>query len=215
MTVLNDAAPSIGDIDPSLPHNPTIDVEISGLPYVMEVNVPDEPKSFELTVGLPEQPWEDIKPKIEHELDNNSWFASQYHRIQQRLRLSEGKVGSVWVSAGQPPDAFPSIHIDRIQTENGYLPQESEYSNAKGVGSFILDSLCALADAKGWRIYLVPLERDGRLTGTDLIDWYERRGFEFNDGTNEHMNPDDAAMMRTPREPDTSQPILQLLTPSK
>ena len=213
MTELSANSPSGGDIDPSVPTQFSLDVQIGELPYILQGETPEEPTAFSLVVSLPGQAWKDVEPKIEKEVSSNSWFASQYHRLTQGLHLGEGRVGSVWVSPENSPDDVPSILVDRIQTDNRYLPDGNEYHNAKGVGSFILDNLCALADARRWRIYLVPLERDGRLTGTDLNDWYERRGFKFSDVDTHHMYGRSAdSMMRLPKEPDTSQPILKALS---
>ncbi|HEY1645159.1 MAG TPA: hypothetical protein VGF75_02120, partial [Candidatus Saccharimonadales bacterium] len=109
----------------------------------------------------------------------------------------------------------PSILVSRIQTELNYLPEGSQYHGAKGVGSFILDSLCAVADAKGWRVYLTPLERDGRLMGSDLNDWYARRGFKFRyevETQQKHLlDGNMPEMMRLPQPPDPSQPVEQAL----
>ena len=193
----------------------SVETEANGLPYVLEGQIPDEAAGFELVVRLPDQAWETVKPQVERELEQNNWFAMQYHRTQQSLRLGDGRVGSVFVSPKSTPDGTPTIHIDRIQTELGYMPEGSEYHGAKGVGSMILDSLCAIADAKGWRITLYPLERDGRLMGTDLQDWYARRGFKFRfeeeDAERETQYPADD-MLRFPQSPNPTSPIVQALT---
>ncbi len=209
--------PASGDalIDARDPFSFSIESKIKGLPYQLSGQVPQDPDNFELVVGLPQHVWNDIQPVVERELANNSWFAKQYQHTQQALRLGDGRVGSVWVSHGSSPDGAPTVHVDRIQTELGYLPEESEYHNAKGVGSAILDNLCALADSRGWRITLDPLERDSRLAGNDLQEWYRRRGFKFGFEVDEQqaqtMYPQDD-MLRLPGVPDYDQPILQALT---
>jgi len=192
----------------------SIETEVNGLAYVLEGQIPNEPDKFELVARLPDQTWEEVKSQIEEELAENDWFARQYHRTQQSLHLGDGRVGSVWVSSKSAPDGVPTVHVDRIQTELGYLPEDSEYHKAKGVGSMILDSLCAVADAKGWRITLYPLERDGRLMGTDLQDWYARRGFKFRfEEEDAEMKAQYRAddMLRFPQTPDSSSPIVQAL----
>src|SRR3990167_1969332 len=93
-----------GDVDPSIPNQFKVSVQIGELPYVFGGVVPEEPAGFDLVVGLPEQVWGKIKPEIEEEKTKNQWFASQYHRLQQTLRLGDGRVGSVWVLKAQAQD---------------------------------------------------------------------------------------------------------------
>lgn len=191
-----------------------IDIQVNGLPYRLEGSIPTEPSSFDLVVSLPTDAWEKIELEIDKKASENSWFASQYKKLQDGLNLGGGKIGSIWVSAGESPSRAPTIHIDRIQTELGYLPEDSEYNKATGVGSAILDNLCALADTRGWQITLYPLERDGRLVSDDLQDWYRRRGFKFGsdeqDVDREQLYPG-FDMLRFPQKPDRSQPILKVL----
>jgi len=52
------------------------------------------------------------------------------------------------------------------------------YSQAKGVGSFLLDTVCNLADAKSWRVILYPVAFDKkRMDQEALSKWYGRRSF--------------------------------------
>ena len=66
----------------------------------------------------------------------------------------------------------------------------------QGVGSRMLDALCALADRHGvaLRLEVVPA---GRLSEAEIIDWYGRRGFE----RVEDWNPfaEGPAMCRSPQ----------------
>jgi|GEM_PF-3119416 len=189
-----------------------LDAIIGGLPYVFEGTIPSEPNGFNLVVSLPPSEWDRLSPEVEHAIAENRYYAGQYQKLRQALRLGDGKVGSVWVSSAETKDGAPAIGISRIQTDSRYLPEDSEYHAAKGVGSFLLDNLCALADAKGWRIYLEPLERDGRLTGEDLIEWYERKGFIFPDtAETEHFRASFGSMVRLPQSPTAAQPIAEFM----
>jgi len=199
-----------GDREPSSPTKFTLDVEIGGSPYVFAGEVPSEPESFEFVVSLPQDKWSEIEPHVKAVEASSDHFAVLYHRLQS-LGLGDGKVGSVWVQQAGAKDGAPSIRVSRIQTDNRYLPEGSEYTNARGVGVFILNNLCALADARGWRIYLEPLERDGRLTGGDLVRWYERRGFILDYSVSPEMQSDFGGMIRVPRQPDPAQPILSVI----
>jgi len=202
------------ETDPTELASFSVDMEVNGLAYKLEGSIPTEPSGFYLVASLPFEAWDKIEPQVEKEASENNWFAGPYRNLQSRLSLGGGKIGSVWVSAGESPSRAPTIHVDRIQTELGYLPENCVYSKATGVGSAILDNLCALADARGWQITLYPLERDGRLMGTDLQDWYSRRGFKFGfeeeDEDRERLYPP-SDMLRFPQEPDPSQPILKAL----
>lgn len=214
MTEMSIPLPNDAEIDSIEPTSLSVDVKTNGLPYVLEGQIPAEPDKFDLVARLPDHTWKGIKPQVERELSENDWFARQYRITQQSLHLGDGRVGSVWVNSQASPDGAPTIHVDRIQTELGYMPEDGEYHNAKGVGSMILDNLCVIADLRGWRITLYPLERDGRLMGTDLQNWYRRRGFQFKfdeeDVERQEAYPTDE-MLRFPQPPDLSSPVVQAL----
>lgn len=187
-----------------------VDVFIEELPYVLEGEQPSAPTTFELVVSLPPDKWAAIEPEIDANIASNDWFAQQYRKLQSGLQLGEGRVGSVWVKKAQAEDQAPSIGISRIQTDNMWLPEGSEYHNARGVGSFLLDSLCVLADVRGWRVYLEPVDRGGGLGQADLYEWYQRHSFI--DVDNPGLESSAGGMVRLPQEPDPLQPIAGILS---
>src|SRR4051794_30537452 len=88
----------------------SVETEANGLSYVLEGQVPSDPDKFELVARLPDQAWEAVRPQVEKVLTENDWYARQYHRTQQSLRLGDGRVGSVWVRPKSTPDGAPAIH---------------------------------------------------------------------------------------------------------
>lgn len=210
--VLTDSSAEEGD--PTQPNQFSLDVEINGLPYVLEGEQPSAPADFDLVVSLPPDKWAEIQPQIKAEVAFNNGFARQYHFLQPTEHLGEGRVGSVWVHAAQAEDQAPSIGVLRIQTNNMWVPEGSEYHDARGVGTFILDSLCAIADVRGWRIYLEPVDRGGRLQQGDLYEWYQRHGFMDIEsrGRNSGLKSTAGGMVRLPQEPDPEQPVTRMLS---
>lgn len=199
-------------------------IEVDGLPYVLEADVPKFPDSFGVTVSLPDEKWASLKQAVDGRVENDTWFAQEYSK-NRGLMLGDGKVGSAYLSDDQPDDGAASISIDRIQSSNGYLPEGDPYYERNRIGSATLDFVCAIADARRWRIYAEPLERDGRLMGRNLNNWYARRGFKFendyrraNDAPYSHssqvqdyvdqMYSVHGGMMRLPQEPDLSNPVI-------
>lgn len=204
-----------------------VSIEVGGLPYVVEAEVPKMPDSFDLFVRVPEEEWTAAKPLVDAEVGQNPHFARMY-RNEATFRLGEGRVGSVFIHSTEPADDARAIYISRIQSSNGYFPKGNKYLDAKGIGSATLDAVCTIADARGWRVYLEPLDRGGRLMQDELIEWYQRRGFAFeHDYRQAHSIPwphgegrDDGvrmmysvhgSMMRLPQEPDPSSLIVNAL----
>ncbi len=199
----------------------SFEAEAGGLAYVVEAAVPQDPESFTLVVKMPEAQWLAVATDVNAIAEQNSWFAMQYRKVQSH-KLGDGNVGSVFIGRASPSkDNAPAISIKRIQSNNFYLPEGNSYYEAKGVGSLVLDSICAVADSKGWRIYLEPLERDGRLMGEDLNDWYARRGFLFGYELDDDiptrrmmrdaMRSTSGSMMRQPQQPDPASKVHALL----
>ncbi|HEY7418519.1 MAG TPA: GNAT family N-acetyltransferase [Ktedonobacteraceae bacterium] len=81
---------------------------------------------------------------------------------------------------GEP---FNSYVITRINVP--------ERARGHGVGSRLLDHICAIADAEQLSLMLAP-EPSGGMGYLALVDWYHRRGFEFTESG--------AMMERQPKE---------------
>lgn len=191
------------------------DIIINGLPYIFEGDVPEEPDTFEWLVSLPN--WDELGPKVEAmlgDLEANPRFGTinpRYVRGLGSYHLGNGRVGTIQIRKVDPSDNALSIGIAHVQTETSYLPEDSGYKNASGIGSFLLDNLAALADTKKWRIYIFPDDRGGRLNQAELYKWYRRRGFEDDYKFPEESRHDFGGMQRWPKEPDISQVIATIL----
>ncbi|MDX1765961.1 MAG: hypothetical protein R3313_03340 [Candidatus Saccharimonadales bacterium] len=150
------------------------DLEIQGLSYVFEGTIPQNPGSFEWVMRIPDWSkndlvrWTDEVP-----------FAIRALQSLRALKLGDGTVGIIR-AAEYNSDTGQAIWLSRIQTATrSSVPREHDYHDANGVGSFLLDELCTLADQRGWEIHLTPEERRGsRLNQGQLYRWYLSRGFE-------------------------------------
>ncbi len=183
------------------------DIEVKGLPYVVTAEVPEKPGHFTLLVSLPEEKWAETASIIGKQREDSD-FDRWYRNSVQNFELGDGNVGSVFVNAAEAADGFPSIYVMRIQSNTSYFPEDNPYQKAKGVGSATLDSLCAIADVRGWRIYLEPVERAETPWGMDLYGWYQDHGFtdEFDYQT---MHSSSGGMMRPPQVPNPTDPVVQ------
>lgn len=152
----------------------SIDTDIRGLPYVFEGVVPDEPSKFSWRVRLPE--WSDNLQESYEELRDGVYGAT-IKRLEGN-HLGNGKVGHLNALSALPADDQPSLVLGMIRTNTEYLPRQSSHFRARGVGSFLLDNLCALADANDWRLYLEPVDMDGSMPQEELYFWYQGRGFK-------------------------------------
>lgn len=173
-------------------------VDIKGLPYIFEGEVPEEPSTFEWSISATAPPEGSLQP--------NGVMVVSY------LGLEDGEVANVDVKEGKPADQAPSIGISMITSEPRYL---QGYENAEGVGSFLLDQVCALADLKKWRVYLEPVDKGGKLRQHELYAWYRRRGFtdygDYSKELRDSLRDSRYGMLRLPQEADISQPITSVL----
>ncbi len=185
-------------------------VEINGLPYVFEGDAPTEPANFSWYVSVPN--WEEQRPgTLERMADGR--FSPHFYGTLEGHGLGNGRVGRVVVQRADPKDNMPAVRLDEIAADTLHLPEEFGYNDARGVGSFLLDNLCSLADIRDWRIYINPIDMGwGNLTQGDLMKWYQKRGF-----THDFQFPIDSRMdggtQRRPRELDVSQAIVDILQP--
>ncbi|OGE25979.1 hypothetical protein A3H85_02940 [Candidatus Daviesbacteria bacterium RIFCSPLOWO2_02_FULL_40_8] len=187
------------------------EVAVKDLPYIFEGDIPVKPADFEWSVSVPN--WEDQKSAAE-EMMKKGEIAPGFDHWLESHKLGNGRVGVLEINNLDTPDHVPAIRVDMIQTETAHLPEKFGYNNAEGVGSFLLDNLCALADLNGWRIYLNPVDKGGKLTQGPLYSWYKRRGFDdpykFPKGSDY-----DGDMQRWPKQPDISQPIISIVESGK
>lgn len=199
-----------GDVNQKPEQAINADIQVNGLPYIVTAEVPEKPDHFTLLVSLPDDKWAETAPVIAQQREDRD-FDRWYRDNVLNHELGDGNVGSVFVSATKAADGFPSIYVRRIQSNTNYFPEGSTYENAKGVGNATLDSLCAIADVRGWRVYLEPVERAETPYGLDLYEWYKKHG--FTDRFDHKMMSDSGghSMMRLPQAPNPVDPVVQQL----
>jgi len=137
---------------------------IGGLPYILQGNIPERLHHFQLTLKIPEE----TNTNIESGLLREPQFG-----------LKMGQVGSIRVEKTISSDRY-SYHgqIVRVVTDTKYCPVDARYYKGNGLGSFLLDAVCALADKRSWRVSLSAASSDtDRISDAELIAWYKRRGF--------------------------------------
>jgi hypothetical protein len=155
---------------------------------------------FEWLVTIPN--WDDSV--TEEMLQGGQLPVSTLHSLEA-ASLGHGRVGRISVHQAKAGESN-AIWLNRVETATEYLPHDSVYFGAHGIGSFMLDNLCALADTRGWTIYGNPEDRGGRLNQGELWEWYQKRGFEDN------LTDAPGGAVRYPREPDSTQVINTVLT---
>lgn len=191
-------------------------VVIDGKQFVFEGDVPENPADFDWFVTIPNYE-HDLGPKVEAmltQLEAQPVMGDvnpRYVRGLESYNLGEGRVGVIQVVGVTPIDGAPSIGIKYVQTETSYFPDDSGYRDTKGLGSFLLDNLCTLADIKKWRIYVFPDDRGGGLDQAQLYEWYQRKGFEDDYKFPKESRDSFGGMQRWPREQDRSQVIATIL----
>ncbi len=183
------------------------EVVIKGLRYIFEGDIPVEPADFVWSVSVPN--WEEQKPAAD-EMMRTEKISAGFDKWLERHNLGNGKVGFLEIEKLDPPDNALAIRVDMVRTETEHLPPEFGYSRAEGVGSFLMQNLCTLADIKSWRVYLNPVDKGGKLGQGDIYHWYKRRGFDdpFKFPKEANYNED---MQRWPKEPDRTQAIASIL----
>lgn len=185
------------------------EVTIGGLPYIFEGDVPPEPADFAWSVSVPN--WKEQKAAAEEMITKGEVYGPYVYSDLPTHHLGEGRVGFLEIDKVSPRDGVAAIGVSHVQTATDYLPEEFGYNQASGVGSFLLDNLCSLADIKSWRMYLEPMDRGGRLTQGQLNSWYRRKGFEKAFKFPEKSRDNFGDMQRWPKEPDSSQVISDIL----
>jgi hypothetical protein len=170
-------------------------VSISGHHYVFEGNLPEAPTSFKWGVrvaeGVPVESFGEM-------MDGDRLDHGEIIDLMQE-GLGEGRVGLVDAKLVRSSDDVDSIELRMIRTNTRYLPTEAGYSDAEGIGSFLLDNLCSFADSRGWRIYLQPSDEGGKLNDAGLREWYERRGFQYGSGLPREARIPGLSMQRAPK----------------
>jgi len=172
----------------------SIPVEIEGLPYIFKGTLPENPSSFRFTIHVPD--WEARLREIK--------AAKQIYLFGSEFQDFEGNEGQVGYVALSRSTSGADIHIRKIKSATWVMPRESSYFDAHGVGSFLMNNLCAFADLKNWSISAEPYpEGGGRLDIGDIYQWNIKKGFVDSD----------RAMVRSPQRPDMAQAIAQVVRP--
>lgn len=182
-------------------------VIINGLPYVFEGKIPEEPTDFDWSVSVPN--WNEQEVAA-YKMMLDGKIPKHFDDWLKRHNLDSGRAGIIELEKAVPNDKAPSLRVGIVQTETHHFPPEFGYQDAVGVGSFLLNNICELADLKNWRVYLNPVDKGGALTQGDLYAWYQRRGFK-----DPYLFPKETHysdhMQRMPRESDNTQAISKIL----
>lgn len=184
------------------------EVTIKGLPYIFEGDIPQQPANFKWSVSVPD--WERQKVGVEERIKKGEINPN----IEDHLTMYDlggGRVGILHIKRVDPKDNAFSVGISLIASHTTELSEGLGYHKAKRIGSFLLDNLCALADIKGWRIYLEPSDRGWGLSQMQLINWYRRKGFDFNYKFAKESRDTFGLMQREPKEPDKTQVVAGIL----
>jgi hypothetical protein len=186
-------------IDGPISRNLEKPVQIAGLDYIFRSSRPALPGHFQLNLSVPN--WAEQEALLkEHEKERT---IQQFMLSELASRkLTDGRVAYADIDGVFPDDGAPAVNLSMIESTTAYLPTESDYHDARGLGSFLLNSLCDMADSQGWRVYLFPVDKGGRLRQHELYQWYRRKGF-----VDPHEVPDAMrlhGMVRLPRLPRTN-----------
>lgn len=186
------------------------ETEAGGLPYVVKLDTPEEPGDFRIEVALPPQEWARHRYAVAYWAQEVPGYTEEYIRVQDN-GLGRGKVGVAWGAQAVVADEAPALELTRVHTNTLYLPNESNYARASGIGNLTLGIICGSADIEGWRVYLRPSPTEPeRLSRRELEEWYKRRGFE-DVPTGDPRWFKEAYLIREPKEPDTNDPLVQQL----
>lgn len=163
-------------------------VEIAGLTYIFKGSMPLIRKRFDWFLVTPEMEDYKIKRELSPFFDTKAaeigyvWHgcAAGYIRVEH-FRNAEG------------------LYLVDLWSHTPLLTKSSPHHNATGVGNFLLTNLLAVADRKNEPVYLSPAPPPGgRLNREQVIQWYERNGFQ-------HLPPEQwrpsAKMVRYPNPP--------------
>lgn len=95
-----------------------------------------------------------------------------------RRRSIGGPVLAVLDSGRESSYGENVVALQMVTTNTAHIPVDSEYKDALGMGSYLLDRYCADLDLEG----LVGLLRvqsmdEHRIDNRGLAEWYESRGF--------------------------------------
>ncbi len=184
------------------------EVKIRGKKYIFDGEIPKELDHFNWCLRVPN--WEVQKKKLEELIAKGERSSSVFENLQ--LASGEisfhpwnGAVAGITVDPAESETDEKAMLVVGIQTMTSPLPDEYGYRNARGLGSFLLDNLGALADYRGWKIYLDPSAHGAGLSGGELDQWYVRHGYSRSTSNRVH------GFQRDPQTPDNRQVISKIL----
>jgi hypothetical protein len=171
----------------------SIPVLIKNLPYSFTGVIPEDPtEDFGWTIHIPS--FAELTPRVNSDFRRSPEFDT--------FRTT-GEIGKISVDGTKQTEA--KLYLAKIHTYSEIPPSDSPYGNALGIGSFLMNQLVALADARKLSIgaYIQP---EGRLSHEAMHAWFRRLGFE--------QDPSEGALLRRPQQLDASQPIVTILKKS-
>lgn len=178
------------------------EVTIKDKPYIFEGAIPTKPGDFMWHLRLPN--WEDQKAKMQESMAKGELSRSMFDIAAQELG-DRNAVAAVFCDEAESTDGKIDLVLSYVRTMTSMLPEEYGYKRAGGLGTFLLDNINALADNKGWRVYLDPTVKGAGLDGNQLVQWYDRHGYKRTTDSNIHI------LQRNPQTPDSTQVISQIL----
>ncbi len=179
----------------------TREVAIKGLPYIFEGELPPHIGRLLWVLRVPN--WQEQAVRMRELIMSGDLSSSIFGHIEEQLRDPNAVASVDFGSIEEEDGKEKALYLTYIRTMTSMLPQEYGYKSARGLGSFLLDNLNALADSKNLRVYLNPSARDGGMDDSELTHWYYRHGYTK---TNRKWG-----FQRDPQTPDPQQVISQIL----
>lgn len=184
----------------------SLPVEINGMSYLFEGEIPVKSGSFEWDLRVPN--WQEQGARIQEDVKTGGVSSALPFALGEFER-EKGSIGNVHVNL-----AKHHIQLGSIRTKTWMLPQEFGYQNAKGVGNFLMRNLTTFADIKGLPVFLEPYpDGSSPLSYDETREWYKRLGFKF-----VHELPEEAdlprahgSMVRLPGQPDLTQQVAKVI----
>jgi hypothetical protein len=175
----------------------SLPVEIEGLSYLFRGTTPDKPSWFSFSVHIPDSIREQLATQIVGlELPEIKKGSDVAQRALEHF-LADGQVGHVYIEDTRT-HGIADTSIGYIASDTWLAP--SPYTDAQGVGRFLMNNMLTFLDIRGWSAY-VEILANGRLSQKAVCDWYERKGFKG----------ESIVSIRRPQAPDITQPIARIL----
>lgn len=182
---------------PHSPENPlskpfALDVAIKGRQYIFAGTLPQRPSdSFAWRIHIPT--WQEMAPLVSPDFRRSSEF--------QNFETT-GEIGMLEVD-GLIETNRDILYLAKIRSNSEMLPLGTPYHESRGIGSFLLQQLLTLADAKGLFVEAY-IQAEGRLSDYDMKKWFKKVGFSYDENGG-------GDFIRPPQTPDLTQPIATIL----